>query len=131
MNGAYKAMVHDYDLDGDLDLAAISFFPDYSRYPEKSFVYLENTGYMQFKDHSFAESSNGRWMVMDAGDMDADGDIDLALGAFVYFLPEGELPGWASDGYQHHPPLWFWEILFGKHIFFHQTNLVKGKPSAP
>lgn len=27
MIGAYKAMVRDYDLDGDLDIAAVSFSP--------------------------------------------------------------------------------------------------------
>lgn len=30
---------------------------------------------------------------MDAGDMDADGDIDLVLGSFVYFLPHGDTTG--------------------------------------
>ena len=40
--GAYKAIVLDYYLDGDLDIAAISFFPDYLRYPEESFIYLNN-----------------------------------------------------------------------------------------
>lgn len=93
MNGAYKAMVHDYDLDGDLDIAAISFFPDYPRYPEESFIYLTNKGNLKFDDQSFPESSKGRWMVMDAGDMDADGDIDLALGSFVYFIPDGDTTG--------------------------------------
>lgn len=93
MNGAYKAMVRDYDLDGDLDIAAISFFPDYPRYPEESFVYLRNTGNLKFEDYSFPESAKGRWTVMDAADMDGDGDIDLALGSFVYFLPDGDTTG--------------------------------------
>ena len=93
MNGAYKAIVRDYDLDGDLDIAAISFFPDYPRYPEESFIYLKNTGNLKFEDHSFPESSRGRWIAMDAGDMDGDGDIDLALGSFVYFLPDGDTTG--------------------------------------
>lgn len=93
MNGAYKAMVRDYDLDGDLDMAAISFFPDYPRYPEESFVYLRNAGNLKFEDYSFPESAKGRWTVMDAGDMDGDGDIDLALGSFVYFLPDGDTTG--------------------------------------
>lgn len=93
MNGAYKAMVRDYDLDGDPDIAAISFFPDYLRYPEESFIYLENKGNLQFDDYSFPESPKGRWIVMDAGDMDADGDTDLALGSFVYFLPQGDTTG--------------------------------------
>ncbi len=93
MNGAYKAMVRDYNIDGELDIAAISFFPDYLQYPEESFIYLRNTGNLRFEDYSFPESSKGRWMVMDAGDMDADGDIDLALGSFVYFLPAGDTTG--------------------------------------
>ena len=102
MNGAYKAMARDYDLDGDLDIAAISFFPDYLRYPEESFIYLKNKGNLKFDDYSFPEASKGRWVVMDAGDMDADGDIDLALGSFVYFLPQGDTTGlgkkWLTNG---------------------------------
>ena len=90
LNGSYKAMVRDFDLDGDLDIAAISFFPDYLHYPEESFIYLENKGNLKFTDYSFPEAANGRWVVMDAGDMDADGDIDLVLGSFVYFLPAGD-----------------------------------------
>jgi hypothetical protein len=96
LNGAYKAMVRDYDLDGDLDIAAISFFPDYLRYPEESFIYLENKGSknrLAFDDYSFPEATKGRWVVMDAGDMDADGDIDLVLGSFVYFIPQGDTTG--------------------------------------
>ncbi|MVM38013.1 VCBS repeat-containing protein [Spirosoma sp. HMF3257] len=102
LNGAYKAMVQDYDLDGDLDIAAISFFPDYLRYPEESFIYLKNKGNLKFDDYSFPEASKGRWVVMDAGDMDADGDIDLVLGSFVYFIPQDDTTGlgkkWLSTG---------------------------------
>ena len=93
MNGAYKAMVRDYDLDGDLDIAAISFFPDYLRYPQESFIYLKNKGNLKFEDYSFPEAPKGRWIVMDAGDMDADGDIDLVLGSFVYFIPRDDTTG--------------------------------------
>jgi hypothetical protein len=102
LNGAYKAIPRDYDLDGDLDIAAISFFPDYANYAEESFVYLENKGNLNFTSSSFPQSTNGRWMVMDAGDMDADGDIDLALGSFVYFQPMGDTTGlgkrWITNG---------------------------------
>ncbi len=93
LNGAYKALVRDYDLDGDLDIAAISFFPDYLRYPEESFIYLKNKGNLKFEDYSFPQASKGRWLVMDAGDVDADGDVDLVLGSFVSFLPQGDTTG--------------------------------------
>ncbi|MGC4037955.1 MAG: VCBS repeat-containing protein [Chitinophagaceae bacterium] len=102
LNGAYKAIVRDFDKDGDLDIAAISFFPDYRHYPEESFVYLENNGHLKFDDYSFPEATRGRWVVMDAADMDGDGDIDLALGSFVYFLAEGDTTGlgkkWLTTG---------------------------------
>jgi len=102
LNGAYKAIPRDYDLDGDLDIAAISFFPDYHSSPEESFIYLENRGDFEFMEYSFPESKSGRWMVMDAGDMDSDGDIDLALGSHVFIQPKGDTTGlskrWAMIG---------------------------------
>jgi hypothetical protein len=79
--GAYKASANDFDGDGDLDIAAISFFPDFQNAPHTGFVYLENTGKMAFTARTFPQSVQGRWMVMDAGDLDGDGDTDLVLGS--------------------------------------------------
>ncbi|PWJ60676.1 VCBS repeat protein [Dyadobacter jejuensis] len=102
LNGAYKAVARDFDLDGDLDIAAIAFFPDYVRQPEESFVYLENKGRMRFSGSSLPEATRGRWIVMDAGDIDGDGDVDLALGSFVYFQAQGDTTGlgekWLKTG---------------------------------
>jgi hypothetical protein len=83
INGCYKAIARDFDGDGDLDLATISFFADYAKHPEEGFVYLENLGGMQFQPHSLPAATAGRWITMDAGDLDGDGKIDLVLGNFA------------------------------------------------
>ncbi len=82
INGCYKAMARDFDGDGDLDIATISFFADYEKQPEEGFVYLQNGGDYKFQPFSVPETQNGRWLTMDAGDLDGDGKIDLVLGNF-------------------------------------------------
>jgi hypothetical protein len=82
MNGCYKAVARDFDGDGDLDLAAIAFFADYTTRPEEGFVYLENRGSFRFLPFTLPEAKKGRWLTMDAGDFDRDGKIDIVLGNF-------------------------------------------------
>ncbi|WP_147203721.1 FG-GAP repeat domain-containing protein [Segetibacter aerophilus] len=82
INGCFKAIARDYDNDNDIDIAAISFFADYKNHPEEGFVYLENTGNNKFAPYTFPEAQQGRWLTMDAGDINADGKIDLILGNF-------------------------------------------------
>lgn len=97
--GAYKAIPADFDQDGDLDMAAISFFPDFAR-QESGFLYLENQGDGQFSPKTFAQSSMGRWISMDAADVDQDGDLDIVLGslAFEVVPDQGELARWVENG---------------------------------
>lgn len=82
INGCFKALARDFDKDGDLDIATISYFPDFKNQPKEGFVYLENKGKFAFSATSIKEVNAGNWLVMDAADLDADGDEDIVLGNF-------------------------------------------------
>ena len=82
INGCYKAIAKDFDGDGDLDIATISFFADYAHKPEEGFVYFKNNGNYNFTPYSLEAAKYGRWLTMDAGDFNGDGKTDLMLGNF-------------------------------------------------
>ncbi len=100
LHGAYKALARDFDADGDLDIAAIAFYPDFENAPEESFVLLENLGQHRFIPRTIPESTAGRWLTLDAGDLDGDGDIDLALGSFVAGPTTVPVPATARENWR-------------------------------
>lgn len=99
MPGASKVLARDFDQDGDLDIAAISFFPDFKSAPEKGFIYLQQENNLTFTARTFAQSQLGHWLTMEAGDYDQDGDEDIILGSFTYTpAPPALQEKWRKEG---------------------------------
>lgn len=88
MYGAAKALARDFDGDGDLDIAATSFYNDLE-HPEQGFLYFSNQGNLKFNVSSTPEAALGKWLTMEAADIDQDGDTDIILGS--YFQNIGEV----------------------------------------
>ncbi|NNE76387.1 MAG: VCBS repeat-containing protein, partial [Pricia sp.] len=86
MNGCTRVIAQDFDQDGDFDMALLSTFPDYENHPDFSFVYLENENpeKYEFKASTLKDPNAGKWFLMDSGDIDNDGDIDLMLNSLTY-----------------------------------------------
>jgi FG-GAP-like repeat len=99
--GAQKAMPADFDNDGDIDIVSIAFYPDYEKLPEESFIYWENAGNNTYKRYTFSGFAEGRWITMDAGDMDGDGDKDIILGHA--FIPVGNVPQSYIEQWRNYP----------------------------
>jgi hypothetical protein len=87
MYGAFIAKAADFDEDGDLDIVASAFYPDFSSGSRESFTYLESQGDLDFIPYTNGQVMRGRWMTMDIGDIDSDDDIDVVLGGG--YMPVG------------------------------------------
>ena len=99
LQGATGLQLADFDNDGDIDVAAIANFADYSKKPHKSFVLYDNESFPNFKPYISDKTDVGRWRVSDKGDFDQDGDIDLILGShLINLMVEREtLMQWKND----------------------------------
>lgn len=99
MHGASQTRSHDYDEDGDIDVIAIAFFPDFTN-GSTSLLYFENTGNQNFNAYSTPLAASGRWITLDKGDIDGDHDMDLILTALNF---EQQIPKNIADQWRKKP----------------------------
>ena len=79
--GASQVKCLDANADGLQDLVVSSFFPFN---PEQSIVYLEQSSTnSEFQAYTFEHADSGRWLVMESGDIDEDGDKDIIVGSYI------------------------------------------------
>lgn len=97
IHGAYKVVARDFDRDGDQDMVAIAYFGNYASKAPNDLVYIENLGGGQFAPRLLPGVGRGRWMCLDAADLDGDGDEDIALGSHpLGLMPGGFRADWAN-----------------------------------
>jgi hypothetical protein len=83
MHGCSWAVARDFDKDGDVDIAASSFFPDFLKTPERGFIYFENND-GKLEPYTTPIAVEGRWLLMETLDIDSDGYTDILLGALDF-----------------------------------------------
>ncbi len=82
--GASKTIAKDFDQDGDLDMAMIAFFAENDQGKNEGFLYFQNQGNMTFKVSNLGIAKGPHYIVMDVGDVDKDGDLDILLGNYQF-----------------------------------------------
>ena len=107
--GAYAALPGDFDGDGRKDLAAISFFPDFTASEPSGAVVFTQSSPGTFAARPLPAAGAHRYLTLAAGDYDGDGDTDLAAGCLAMepVPDDGRLAGWVANGL----PAVIWENL--------------------
>lgn len=98
--GAYNARPVDIDKDGDLDLFTISGFNFWEKPESQSFIWLENTGSMQFTRHDIANAPT-HLLTLETGDFNNDGLMDMVTGGMHAYPPfdrMGRITLWINNG---------------------------------
>lgn len=91
-HGATRAVVHDFDEDGDPDIAAVALYVQWNEDLPQGFVYLENKGDFNFEAHSLPKQFFAPFIHVEAADVNGDNKMDMVLGLGNYPPGMGMVP---------------------------------------
>jgi hypothetical protein len=98
--GAYSLRPADVDLDGDLDLFAVSAFNLWEDLEAQSFIWMENVGNMEYIKRDITNDPT-HLIVMEPGDFNGDGLMDFVTGGMYPYPPFDQMSRvslWINDG---------------------------------
>ncbi len=98
--GAYNARPYDIDGDGDLDLFSVSAFNLWDKPESQSFIWIENTGNMQFTRHDITNNPT-HIITLELGDFNRDGLMDMVTGNMHTYPPYDRMNRitlWTNNG---------------------------------
>ena len=84
--GAYSPLAADLDGDGDRDIVAVSTFNEWGLRDAFSMICFEQVRPREFRERILAKEPT-HLLAVEAGDMDADGEIELVTGGYHMFPP--------------------------------------------
>ncbi|REG92878.1 FG-GAP repeat domain-containing protein [Algoriphagus antarcticus] len=84
MPGAMSIISADFDQDGFIEIAAVSYFPDFSQEERLDWLYFDKVEDSKPEVFQLPQSIRGNWLTLSHGDFDRDGDLDIFTSSFVF-----------------------------------------------
>ncbi len=103
--GAFSMRPSDIDQDGDIDLFAVSAFNLWENPSSQSFMWVENTGDMNYVKHEIANAPT-HLITLEPGDFNRDGLTDFVTGGMYPYPPFDRMSRvtlWINNGILNTP----------------------------